>query len=90
MHPHTKSELLAFSEYLFKLHQIEYSDQVGQDATRAVSIKYSEGILTISLNKNRFGGKNVDVMLKWDIDKGIIEPMLSQDELSDLGEEFGF
>jgi hypothetical protein len=29
-------------------------------------------------------------MLKWDIDKGIIEPMLSQDELSDLGEEFGF
>ena len=73
-----------------KLHQIEYSDQVGQDATRAVSIKYSEGILTISLNKNRFGGKNVDVMLKWDIDKGIIEPMLSQDELSDLGEEFGF
>ena len=73
-----------------KLHQIEYSDQVGQDATRAVSIKYSEGILTISLNKNSFGGKNVDVMLKWDIDKGIIEPMLSQDELSDLGEEFGF
>lgn len=73
-----------------KLHQIEYSDQVGQDSTRAVSIKYSEGILTISLNKNRFGGKNVDVMLKWNIDKGIIEPMLSADELEDLGEEYGF
>lgn len=73
-----------------KLHQIEYSDQVGQDATRAVSIKYTEGILTISLNKNRFGGKNVEVMLKWDIDKGIIEPMLSPEELGILEEEYGF
>lgn len=73
-----------------QLHHVEYSDALTQDATRAISIKYIEGILTISLKKNRFGGKNVDVMLKWDIDKGIVEPMLDADRLAELGEEFGF
>lgn len=72
------------------LHHVEYSDAVSQDATRVVSLKYAEGILTLSLKKNRFGGKNVDVMMKWNIDKGIIEPMLDADRLQELGEEFGF
>lgn len=72
------------------LHHVEYSDALVQDATRVISLKYAEGILTLSLKKNRFGGKNVDVMMKWDIDKGIIEPMLDADRLEELGEEFGF
>lgn len=73
-----------------QLHHVEYSDTVVQDATRVISLKYLEGILTVSLKKNRFGGKNVDVMMKWDIDKGIIEPMLDPDRLKEMGEEFGF
>ena len=55
-----------------------------------VSLKYDAGILKLSLKKNRFGGRNVDVLLKWDIDKGIIEPMLNEEELEQMGEEFGF
>lgn len=73
-----------------QLHHVEYSDAIVQDATRVVAIKFSEGILKVSLKKNRFGGKNVDVLLKWDIDKGIIEPMLDVEELEQMGEEYGF
>lgn len=73
-----------------KLHHVEYSDAVSQDSTRALSLKYDSGILKIALQKNRFGGKNVDVLLKWDIDKGIIEPMLNEEELEQMGEEYGF
>ena len=73
-----------------QLHHVEYSDALVQDATRVVAIKYSEGILKVSLKKNRFGGKNVDVLLKWDIDKGIIEPMLDSESLEQMGEDYGF
>ena len=73
-----------------QLHHVEYSDAIVQDATRVVSLKYDAGILKLSLKKNRFGGRNVDVLLKWDIDKGIIEPMLNEEELEQMGEEFGF
>lgn len=73
-----------------QLHHVEYSDALVQDATRVVSMKYDSGILKLSLKKNRFGGRNVDVLLKWDIDKGIIEPMLNEEELEQMGEEYGF
>lgn len=73
-----------------QLHHVEYSDAIVQDATRVVSLKYDAGILKLSLKKNRFGGRNVDVLLKWNIDKGIIEPMLNEEELEQMGEEFGF
>ena len=73
-----------------QLHHVEYSDAIVQDATRVVSMKYDSGILKLSLKKNRFGGRNVDVLLKWDIDKGIIEPMLNEEELEQMGEEYGF
>jgi hypothetical protein len=32
----------------------------------------------------------VDVLLKWDIDKGIIEPMLDSESLEQMGEDYGF
>lgn len=73
-----------------QLHHVEYSDALVQDATRVISLKYDNGLLKLSLKKNRFGGRNVDVLLKWDIDRGIIEPMLNDDELEQLGEDYGF
>lgn len=72
------------------IDHIEYCDAVGHDATRVLAMKYEDGLLTLRLQKNRLGSKNVEVMLKWNIDIGLIEPLLSEDELEVMGEEYGF
>ena len=58
-----------------EIHQIAESDSVGQDATKILSLNMTEGILKISLKKNTMGRSDIDAMLKWDIDKGLLEPL---------------
>lgn len=73
-----------------ELHQIEYSDAVGQNATRVISMNVIDGVLKLSIKKNRYGVVNRDVLLMWNIDYGIIKPLLDEDELESVEEEYGF
>jgi replicative DNA helicase len=58
-----------------ELHQIAESDSVGQDSTKILSLLHTDGLLKISLKKNTFGRSEVDAMLKWNIDRGFLEPL---------------
>lgn len=58
-----------------ELHQIAESDSVGQDATKILSLLHLEGLLKISLKKNTFGRSDIDAMMKWNIDRGILDPL---------------
>lgn len=72
-----------------ELHHIEYSDLIGQYATRAIGMNVVDKILKLNVKKNRFGGKCDEVLLNWDIDTGRINP-LDEGITEDLSNEFGF
>jgi replicative DNA helicase len=59
-----------------ELHQIGESDGVGQNATRVISMRQNQGTLKIGVKKNRYGKRNQEIMMLWDIDKGIMRPFL--------------
>lgn len=77
-------------EKMPQIHNVEYADAVGQDATRIIGMYYEDGLLHLGVQKNRFGSKNDKVTMKWDIDKGIIEPLLKDEELEVMSDEYGF
>lgn len=59
-----------------ELEHISESDGVGQNATRVISIKQLGPTMKLGLKKNRYGKNNQEVLLIWDIDKGIVKPFL--------------
>lgn len=71
-----------------QLHHIEYSDAVGQNATRVLSMNVIDGVLKLSIKKNRYGLVNRDVLLHWDINYGIVKPLLDDDGVGE--DDFGF
>lgn len=66
-----------------ELVNISESDGIPQNATRVLSIKQIENTLKIVVKKNRYGMNNQEIMLIWDIDKGVIKPFLKV--ISDSG-----
>lgn len=77
------------SEDAPELHQIEYSDLIGQFATRAIGMNVVDKILKLNIKKNRHGGKCTEILLNWDIDSGHINP-LDEELTEQLGEDYGF
>ncbi len=71
-----------------ELHQIAESDSVGQDSTRVISLRVLDGILKLSLKKNTFGRSGVDVLAKWDIDYGLIQPLALEEGDPDQEQNF--
>jgi replicative DNA helicase len=59
-----------------ELHQIAESDGVGQNATRVIGIKQIGMTMKLTVRKNRYGPKNQEVLLIWDIENGIVKPFL--------------
>lgn len=59
-----------------ELEHISESDGVGQNATRVIAIKQLGPTMKLGLKKNRYGKNNQEVLLIWDIDKGIVKPFL--------------
>ena len=49
------------------------ADALGQFADRAVLIKQIPPMLKATLRKNRFGPRDKDYILKWDVNIGVIE-----------------
>jgi replicative DNA helicase len=54
-----------------ELYQIQESDNPAQKATKVLTLRLSNNIMTISLKKNRDGKKDETMFLNVDIDKGI-------------------
>lgn len=79
-----------------ELHDLAESDGVGQNATRVISLSVIDGTLKLSLKKNRYGVNNKEVLMIWDINSGILKPLVDNPEKEDgdskTGEEkdYGF
>ena len=69
-----------------ELHDLAESDGVGQNATRVISLSVIDGTLKLSLKKNRYGVNNKEVLMIWDINLGILKPLVDNPEKED-GEE---
>ena len=56
-----------------------------------ISLSVIDGILKLSVKKNRYGINNKDVMVMWDINAGYIKPLLENKE-GEKGEaeDYGF
>lgn len=71
-----------------ELTDIEYSDSLGQDASKVFSFTEVDNVIKFSVKKSRFGSKNRDVLLAWDKDQGYIRPLFN-DSTAD-SQEYGF
>lgn len=60
-----------------ELHQIAESDGIPQNATRVLAMRQVGLTLKITLRKNRYGKRNQEIMMLWDIDKGVMKPFMA-------------
>lgn len=58
-----------------ELETISESDALAQFADRGILIAQVPPLMKLALRKNRFGPKNVEYVLKWQVDTGVIEEM---------------
>lgn len=70
-----------------ELHEIGESDGIAQNATRVISMSMVDNVLKLAIKKNRYGLNNKDVLMMWDINYGIMKPLLEggQQEQSAYG-----
>ncbi|MNN48292.1 hypothetical protein D3C81_1627640 [compost metagenome] len=68
-----------------ELEDIAESDGIGQNAKRVISIRQLGPTMKLRLVKNTYGKKNQELLMIWDIDKGIVRPFL-QVQTNDNGE----
>ena len=66
-----------------ELHDLAESDGVGQNATRVLSLTVVDGTLKIALKKNRYGVNNKEILMIWDINLGILKPLIENPEKED-------
>jgi replicative DNA helicase len=59
------------------LHEISESDGIGQNATRVIGMKQIGTTLKLSVRKSRYSKKGSEVLLLWDIDRGLIKPFMA-------------
>jgi hypothetical protein len=60
-----------------KLEHAFGADGIVQNATRVIAIKKQGKTMKMVLRKNRYGLRDGEVLVLWDIDKGVVQPMLS-------------
>lgn len=73
-----------------ELTEIMESDKLGQDAKKVFTLVKNDGILTVAVKKGRNGGDGVDVKMNWNIDLGILKPLIDEEEVDNLEENYGF
>ena len=73
-----------------ELTEIMESDKIGQDAKKVFTLVKTDGILTIAIKKGRNGGDGIDVKMNWNIDLGILKPLIDDEEIDTLEEDYGF
>jgi len=73
-----------------ELHDLAESDGIAQNSTRVIALSVLDGILKLSIKKNRYGINNKDVLVMWDINSGYIKPILENQEGGKDEEDYGF
>lgn len=76
-----------------ELHDLAESDLVGQNSSRVLSLSVIDGTLKISVKKNRYGVNNKEILMLWDINAGMLSPLIEKaDNEESEGEkkDFGF
>lgn len=73
-----------------ELNEIMESDKLGQDSKKVFSLAMKDGILSIVVKKGRNGGKDTEVKMNWDIDKGIFKPLLDNQTAEEAQADYGF
>lgn len=59
-----------------KLHEISESDGIAQNATRVIGMRQLGNTLKLTLRKSRYSKKGTEILVLWDIDRGIIKPFM--------------
>src|SRR5699024_5506887 len=59
------------------VEHISESDAVAQNATRVLAIKQIDLTMKWTIRKNRYGEVNKEILLAWDIDRGVVKTFLS-------------
>lgn len=63
-----------------ELHEISESDGIGQNATRVIGMRQIGSTLKLSVRKSRYSKKGAEILLLWDIDRGLIKPFMQVDK----------
>lgn len=58
------------------LHEISESDGIGQNATRVIGMRQLGKTLKLSLRKSRYSAKGGEILMLWDIDRGLLKPFM--------------
>jgi len=59
-----------------KTEDVAESDGIPQNSSRVIGIKHMGATMKLGIPKNRYGPNNQELMLLWDIDKGVVKPFL--------------
>jgi replicative DNA helicase len=60
-----------------ELHEISESDGIGQNATRVIGMKQINNTLKLTVRKSRYSKKGGEILVLWDIDRGLIKPFMA-------------
>lgn len=72
-----------------QIEHISESDAIAQNATRVLSLRNIDVTMKFAIVKNRYGENNKELLLIWDINKGIVKPFLSVDTDAESGDVKG-
>lgn len=66
-----------------ELHEISESDGIAQNATRVIGMRQLGSTLKLSIRKSRYSKKGSEILVLWDIDRGIIKPFMQVNKDAD-------
>ncbi len=59
------------------LHEISESDGIPQNATRVIGMRQIGSSLKLTVRKSRYSKKGSEILVLWDIDRGLIKPFMA-------------
>lgn len=74
--PSQASRAAADGEETPDLHEISESDGIGQNATRVIGMRQIGNTLKLGIRKSRYSKKGSELLVLWDIDRGLIKPFM--------------
>lgn len=60
-----------------EVEDIAEADGIGQNATRVISIAVNGNVMKMKVVKNRYGKKDIEVQLLWQVETGLLKPLMA-------------
>ncbi|MFW6130524.1 MAG: DnaB-like helicase C-terminal domain-containing protein [Atribacterota bacterium] len=70
-----------------ELQDIYGSDAIAHSSKRVITFKKVDKLLKLAVKKNTYGENNKEITMIWDIDAGIVKPVLKTEEDKETGEQ---